>query len=736
MLSSERRDQLVRFGAVCIALAMGLVANQACGAKNPFAPTETTSNDTVTWRKRGVHLWKLDDAPLRPVVGEVGRTGGLVCGKKLISFAPDGEPYTNVVTLSKSYAFIGLRPKYIVAVTAAPAVLEILHRESGQEMRRVPLGEGEPLSLQLHPVLPVAYVSLSRTKTFPEGFSVKGFFATVDETSVEVRHSDEHLGQTLVIDPSGRFLIAGFSDSIPIGSEVVRIPGGMQPRGMSPVPPMRPNPYTPSPGRPQPRVGPYGPQPLPGHATTPDRVQVITKSAVISFALLFDLEDEHVPKCLGLFEFKGFQHGLRLSYDGRRLTGLDETPGLEARDPLNPKTATTTYDAGLEGRAANAELSHHPAMPVSIVAVADKLAFCDTTTGKPLPEDSEATLPYGTEYSDRTLSISPDGRYAMSAVRKTDGESRLVRVAIPLSTENRTRLYDRAATKSPSAISGTPAPLTKLDALRGGLASPLRTSEITKRYSSSVVVVRSMEGSGTGFVVGSSGYILTCAHCVSRLMPTVVAYRTTGGAGEEVETEVEAEVVQRDSKLDLALLKIKTIRPMSAVVLAPPVETAHGEEVTVIANPVLGDTILKNTITTGVVSNPKQQVEDDVYIQSSAAVNPGSSGGPMFDQHGRVVGMVVLKGRIEGVGFAIPSSRITEFLLHSATFAGDDGNLIRAWLDQAEKSEREGAFVKADDEKLTLLEASNPMPQALDIAQLSNGDRAFLKLVAAALSKK
>ena len=72
-----------------------------------------------------------------------------------------------------------------------------------------------------------------------------------------------------------------------------------------------------------------------------------------------------------------------------------------------------------------------------------------------------------------------------------------------------------------------------------------------------------------------------------------------------------------------------------------------GEPVTIIGNPGLGGQILDYTMTQGIVSNARRELRHQTLIQTSAAVNPGSSGGPMFNSKGLVIGLVVLKGDIE-----------------------------------------------------------------------------------------
>jgi serine protease Do len=91
--------------------------------------------------------------------------------------------------------------------------------------------------------------------------------------------------------------------------------------------------------------------------------------------------------------------------------------------------------------------------------------------------------------------------------------------------------------------------------------------------------------------------------------------------------------------------------------------------VTVIGNPGLGSEILTHTMTTGIVSSPGREIDGLNYIQTSAAVNPGNSGGPLFDSLGRVIGLVVLKAKIEGTAFAVPSKDLREFLEKAAKSA-------------------------------------------------------------------
>jgi serine protease Do len=80
---------------------------------------------------------------------------------------------------------------------------------------------------------------------------------------------------------------------------------------------------------------------------------------------------------------------------------------------------------------------------------------------------------------------------------------------------------------------------------------------------------------------------------------------------------------------------------------------AAGEKVYAIGSPGLGKEVLEQTISEGLVSSSKRKLKGALYLQHSAAVNPGNSGGPLLNEHGQVAGMVTLKARLEGVSFAV-----------------------------------------------------------------------------------
>jgi serine protease Do len=164
-------------------------------------------------------------------------------------------------------------------------------------------------------------------------------------------------------------------------------------------------------------------------------------------------------------------------------------------------------------------------------------------------------------------------------------------------------------------------------------------ADIYKDYIHAVFTIHAGNIFGTGFVV-SPGLVATNAHVVADA--SVVEVEAQDG------TKFQATVIHKDVGHDYAILKPNGIRPFTTVVSLPLGPTpAIGESVVVIGSP--GG--MKGTVTTGIVS----QIYPDGVIQLNVSVNPGNSGGPVFDAQGRVFGIATFKySQGDGIGFAIP----------------------------------------------------------------------------------
>jgi serine protease Do len=155
-------------------------------------------------------------------------------------------------------------------------------------------------------------------------------------------------------------------------------------------------------------------------------------------------------------------------------------------------------------------------------------------------------------------------------------------------------------------------------------------------------------GLGSGFIVSADGLILTNAHVVDGAKEIVV--RLTD------RREFRARLVGTDPKTDVAVLRIEATG-LPTVRLGDPSRVKVGEPVLAIGSP-FG---LENTVTSGIVSAKSRSLPDDTFVpflQTDVAVNPGNSGGPLFNARGEVIGInsqiYSRTGGFQGLSFAIP----------------------------------------------------------------------------------
>jgi serine protease Do len=155
-------------------------------------------------------------------------------------------------------------------------------------------------------------------------------------------------------------------------------------------------------------------------------------------------------------------------------------------------------------------------------------------------------------------------------------------------------------------------------------------------------------GVGSGFVVDSNGIILTNAHVVADADEVIVKFQDN--------REFTAKVLGSDRATDVAVLKIDA-KNLPTVATGDPAKTRVGEWVVAIGAP-FG---LENTVTSGIVSAKSRSLPGDSivpFIQTDAAVNPGNSGGPLFNLRGEVIGInsqiFSRSGGNQGLAFAIP----------------------------------------------------------------------------------
>ncbi|MDA3903765.1 MAG: trypsin-like peptidase domain-containing protein [Desulfuromusa sp.] len=154
---------------------------------------------------------------------------------------------------------------------------------------------------------------------------------------------------------------------------------------------------------------------------------------------------------------------------------------------------------------------------------------------------------------------------------------------------------------------------------------------------------------GSGVIIDVEGHILTNAHVVDKASKIYIAL-------SDQQLELEAELIGKDSRIDLAILKI--VKPGKYPFL-PPARSDDlmlGETIIAIGNP-LG---LGHSITTGIISSLQRRVQIDqqyssVFIQSDALINPGNSGGPLININGELIGInTAIARKAQGIGFSVP----------------------------------------------------------------------------------
>lgn len=235
-----------------------------------------------------------------------------------------------------------------------------------------------------------------------------------------------------------------------------------------------------------------------------------------------------------------------------------------------------------------------------------------------------------------------------------------------------------AVTASPATAASAPrdlASLTQLSASFEAVADRVRPAVVEVLASGyAMPQEESVEGArlilkqrsvGSGVVLDADGYIVTNAHVVAAAARLQVELPTSL-PGAPIQTSIlkargkvlSAVIVGIDQETDLAVLKVEA-QGLPFLELADSERVRQGQLVLAFGSP-LG---LEGSVTMGLVSAVARQLKPEdrmIYIQTDAPINPGSSGGPLVDASGRVIGINTLifsqSGGSEGVGFAAPSN--------------------------------------------------------------------------------
>ena len=176
---------------------------------------------------------------------------------------------------------------------------------------------------------------------------------------------------------------------------------------------------------------------------------------------------------------------------------------------------------------------------------------------------------------------------------------------------------------------------------------------------------------GSGFIVRANGYIVTNYHVIEGAEEITVVLHDN--------TSLDAKLVGRDEKTDLAVLKVETDKPLPFAEFGDSDRMRVGDWVLAIGNP-FG---LGGSVTAGIISARSREINAgpyDDFLQTDAAINRGNSGGPMFNMDGQVIGINTAiyspSGGSVGIGFAIPSALARGVVDQIIEF----GRTKRGWL--------------------------------------------------------
>jgi len=183
---------------------------------------------------------------------------------------------------------------------------------------------------------------------------------------------------------------------------------------------------------------------------------------------------------------------------------------------------------------------------------------------------------------------------------------------------------------------------------------------------------RRVNSLGSGFILDASGLVVTNNHVIADADEITVILNDS--------TNLKAEIVGRDTKTDLALLRVQPNgKTLKAVKFGDSDKLRLGEWVIAIGNPFS----LGGTVTAGIVSARNRDINSgpyDNYIQTDAAINRGNSGGPLFNLNGEVIGVntaiISPSGGSIGIGFAVPSKTVVGVIDQLRQFK----EVRRGWL--------------------------------------------------------
>ena len=216
--------------------------------------------------------------------------------------------------------------------------------------------------------------------------------------------------------------------------------------------------------------------------------------------------------------------------------------------------------------------------------------------------------------------------------------------------------------------SASPPPATETLYHIGDDSNLGRLEAMVEKTQNAVLTVQTPRGQGSGFFINAKGYLVTNVHVVEgeSLITVRQHQQENGQRGRQIYENVK--IVSIAPFYDLALLKVETDKEVPFVPILRGSTLQRGVPLFAIGNP-MG---LERSVSSGIASVVDRTFGGIRYIQTTVQVNPGNSGGPLFNLAGEVVGVINMKMmQSEGLGFAIPTFYLKDFLDNYTSYLYD-----------------------------------------------------------------
>jgi serine protease Do len=275
------------------------------------------------------------------------------------------------------------------------------------------------------------------------------------------------------------------------------------------------------------------------------------------------------------------------------------------------------------------------------------------------------------------------GQEIKAPVLKQDAKTVVIDLGTTALSLNRADV-DKIESDAPAAADAHPASATGTGAAaaeksgpqwqlyRSAVLTPATIEKNVENFGEGVVMVTTPAGQGSGFFINADGYLITNYHVIARETRIKVTVFCKTAEGFEQKPYKTVKIVAINPVMDLALLKIESPgTTFKYVYLGDGSDVVMGRDCFAIGNP-LG---LTRTVSQGIVSTANRNIGGQLYIQTTASVNPGNSGGPLFNLKGEVIGVTSM-GYLAagGLNFAIPADVVRRFVDNRDAFAFAEDN--------------------------------------------------------------